>query len=827
MTGTGDESMPPRPECEFDFNFPTAVDDSDSKTLETTMARHSRDAPTQHVPQAHTELDALLEGGSDNAQQVVNYDNLKPGFFEDGDSVEQHDRSREAEQAHKSSPNQKKSPRRSEEGDEFDKASPNTKRPRTSLFGGPTQHVQDEDFKDSSSSTSLYMSAQRVSTPNFHRQMSDLNLEQQPVEDLPHHQDATGLQDAQDLPEDDGRPTKPGFDPASFGYNNPSPATSRAVSEDDLIIPPDDQPAYELRRNIDRSKAYTFIDTDNTGNYDPDREARLEALRLRKSKAAKAAKKKGKGKAKIQNEHIPKRILKLRFETFGNVRNIMNDEENWPNGWSEEDTEYEQEAKDYRDYHRRKTPNIDMQIPIEDPLKLFDDVTGYPFARGCKQCRLDDKDCPMVGSGTFPCKECMEEDVHCEPIMEPAIKDHCKQCEVDDEEHCSFKDDPDQAVCDRCSDHGFVCVPLPPQNSKAPRISIEEIMYGPDRRHIQCTSCRIQKKRCSLKKKTDKPPCRNCKKNGIGCTFFDVPKVVTDRKAAAARKKKKKKKKNGALGHTEGAAPSVSKPDLELFSREDLEDMYREDEENLSREDTPEIEMEDYDGNKGMLTKIKTSFAHPIRFNVSVDYGTDCSFCSMPVFGFIGSFEREVHVIKWYDGLGHTELGGGHCEDKGPTVMCTDCTMARVQINLCENHEFECCFQDDDIQHYEIIAEDLVSEQCGSGDVRYQLQRWCSLCFSVAKWGCATRQLALTGGADDDEERVGCGLRLCGKCLETLRDNYGWSLDDMATAMAMLPKATENDGRDDALEGKPRADVEYLSTEGLLMRTVCAESDGF
>jgi hypothetical protein len=497
------------------------------------------------------------------------------------------------------------------------------------------------------------------------------------------------------------------------------------------------------------------------------------------------------------------------------VRNYTNDEDNWPDDWSEVDTEYEEEAKEYREYYRRNTPDADIQLPIEDPNGLVDDITGYPSARGCKQCRADGKDCTMMEGGTFPCDECEDEDVLCEPIIKPVTKGRCTQCAHDDQDTCSFEDDPEQSICTQCTDGQFVCEALPPRHYKTPRISIDEILYGPNRKHIQCTFCRTEKKRCSLKKKTDKPPCKHCKKHGIGCTFYDIPKAVTERQTAAAKKKK------AALGATEGDAPEVSKPSSEFFSPEDLEDMFRADDAPISREATPELEMVDEAGNKGMLTKINTSFAHPVQFNFQVDNAGDCNFCEIPMFGFVGHFEKEVHVIKWHSGLGHTELGGGHVEDRGLTTMCTDCTLNRVQMILCEGHEFESLTDDSIIQDVDTIANELMDAEAGSAEMRHQLQRSCSMCFSIASWGCARNQPALSGETDE-EERVGCGLRLCDKCLKILRDVYEWDLEEMAGAMASMPKSTEEDGNANALQGKPRADVGLLLKDGLLMRCMAA-----
>jgi hypothetical protein len=570
------------------------------------------------------------------------------------------------------------------------------------------------------------------------------------------------------------------------------------------------QPVYELRKNIDRSKAFTYIDTDKTGNYDPAQEAKLKATRLQKTKNATIAKKKGKAKVQEKKELTIKCIVKLQFQAFGNVRNLTNDEDNWPENWSEVDSDDEKEMRDVRDFYRRQSPGIEVQTAIEDPRNLVDDLTGYPAARGCKRCRELDRGCSMVEGGTFPCDQCEdEEDEECTPILRPNTKGSCQQCVANNQESCSFEDNPDQSICDTCATYENVCNALPPKDYKTPRISIDEIMYGPDRKHTQCTFCRGEKKRCSLKKKTDKPPCKYCKKHGIGCTFYDLPKMAVDNKATGS--------KNKTLGPMEGDAPEVSKPGSEFFSPEDLADMNVEDEEEVvSREATPEIEMEDSAGNKGMLTKIKTSIAYPLQINVTMEKSDDCNFCSFPVFGFVGHFEREVHVIRWNNGLGYTEVGGGHCEEKGPTNMCTACTTNRLQVIVCLSHEFLRLCDDNKTPDFFAIADELISAEPGSEEVRDQLTRWCSMCFSTATWGCITLQPSLVG--DDDDEIIGCGLKFCNKCYETLRDVYFWDLEALADAMVRMPKTSDDDEQTGELQGKPRVDVDFLRQNGLLMR---------
>jgi hypothetical protein len=571
-----------------------------------------------------------------------------------------------------------------------------------------------------------------------------------------------------------------------------------------------------LRKNIDRAKAFTYIDTDKTGNYDPAQEAKLKAARLQKAKAAKSAKKKGKGKgkakAKEKAELIMKCIVKLRPAAYGNVRNIINDEDNWPENWSDVDSENEEELREIRDFHRRRTPDIEVQSSIEDPRGLVDDLTGHPTARGCERCRKLDHDCSMVEGGKFPCAQCEDDDEECTPIFKPLVKGSCEQCVADGLETCSFLKDPDESICDTCAENEHVCNTLPPKDYKFPRISIDEIMYGPNRKHITCTACRSGKRKCSLKKKTNKPPCKHCKKNGIGCTFYDLPPEPKEQTTAGRKKKKKKK----TVGPIEGEGSEMSKPGSEFFSPEDLADMMEQDEEEaISRDPTPEIEMEDNAGNTGMLTKIKTSFAHPIQIAVPTDSSEDCNFCDLPGFGFVGHFEKEAHVIRWNNGLGYTEVGGGHCEEKGPTTMCDHCTNTRLQVIVCPEHNYQ-PMPDEGTTDYFAVAGQLLDAEPGSEELRYQLQRWCSFCFSVATWGCGTRQPSLMGA--DGEEVIGCGLRFCDTCINTLRDEHFWDLENFAEAMDRKPKTSEDDEKTGELEGKPRADVDFLRQNGLLMR---------
>lgn len=409
-----------------------------------------------------------------------------------------------------------------------------------------------------------------------------------------------------------------------------------------------------MRQNINRQKAVTHVDTDKSGNFDPEQEAKQRVAKLVRAKAAKKEKKetrKKKSKNDGPRDSIMKCIVKLPFKAFGNVRNITDDAQNWPDHWSEIDSEQQRELEEYRLTFRRNTPSRNLQLPLEDPAGEVDDLTGHPVARGCKQCRKLEQPCSMTKDSKYPCGECVEDGGECQPIQEPAVKGRCKQCDQTYEEVCSFENDPTQPLCDNCADNDHICEALPPDGYKAPRIDLEKVIWGEKRLHVQCTACRKDGKRCSLKEKEDKPPCKYCTKNNFGCTFFDLPEADIEKQTT-------KKKKRNTLNET--VAPEITKPTLEFFTEEDLADMAHRKTVALEREATPEMEMEDGEGNKGMLTKIMTSFAHPIRFQAQ-----DCNFCEIPIFGMVGYFEREVHVIRWHNGLGYAEVGGGHCQDTG------------------------------------------------------------------------------------------------------------------------------------------------------------------
>ncbi|KAJ4353121.1 hypothetical protein N0V95_003655 [Ascochyta clinopodiicola] len=712
----------------------------------------------------------------------MNYRQFSPGFSDDDGGQEAFERSWHGHQAKRRGEQVlkgKKSPRRSEDDEDDSEFSVTAKRPRQSLFGEPTEELHEEEQANQPF-------APATPEHGIGNRMSSLSLDQQMSDDG-----------------DVNRSFTTGFGLACSDIG--SVRGSSAPSDEEPHIPLGDVVTYQLRQNIDRKKAFTYMDTDKSGNWDPDQEAKERAaklIRTREAKREKKEKRKKKGKNLGHKEYTMKCIVKLPFEAFGNVRNATNEEQHWPESWSEIDSEQERELDECWGVYRINTPDRRLQPPLEDPTAEVDDLTGHPAARGCKECRKLAQPCSLIKGGEYPCVECVEDGNECHPIQKPTVKGRCKQCDHTAREPCSFEDDPSQAICDHCAHNNYICEALPLPGYTAPRVDLDRIIYGPDRPYTACTACRLHKKRCSLKGKKDKPPCKYCKKNNLGCKFTELPKHNTEKPTMNKK------------SLPEEITPEVPESGNGFFTPEDLAEMHRQNDDVPSHVPTLDLKMTDAKGNTGMLTTINTSFAHPIRFYVKTSSSSECNFCTLPVFGMVGYYEREVHVIRWDSGLGYTEVGGGHCQNEGETIMCDDCTQHRLQIIICPGHNFG-NLADADMDHGTLTNE-LAEAEPGGADMKYQLQRWCTMCFSPASWACDTLQVSLQGA--EEVEIEGCNLRLCVTCEKTLQQDFKDDLDRMATEMDKQRKISEADEvRGVRIEGRPRADVGFLMQVGLLL----------
>ena len=214
---------------------------------------------------------------------------------------------------------------------------------------------------------------------------------------------------------------------------------------------------------------------------------------------------------------------------------------------------------------------------------------------------------------------------------------------------------------------------------------------------------------------------------------------------------------------------------------------------------TPEPPAQSSDDTGGAVKTVRTKFCHPMLFDYqdqTPDKSDPCQFCSSAHFGLIGLEERITEVIDWYDGRGWEEIGGGHRGDsvKG-SQMCTDCTMARMQIMICEGHALRRISEAGVELDHEAAFERLFDPEPAEGD------RWCSVCCNLAAWECCLVQEGQPG--------EGCGLALCEACGIDLELCDG-SLETMLQVLADKPSKDRPAGL--------RADYELLKEDGLLMR---------
>ncbi|KAF1948404.1 hypothetical protein CC80DRAFT_540981 [Byssothecium circinans] len=750
----------------------------------------------------------------------------------------------------------KKSPRRSDDED-AEQSTGKKKKPRNSLFGGggdsgqSNQSSNDEDTnaqtEKKTETTSLFGNG-RCTGPFVESDNED-DADNEGQSNVP-----TGIRgrmssltlDQQNEARENGEgPSRPMgmMSPLQESERSPSPTPSEQLDEEEFPMPTDDPVAsYGLRTNIDRRKIKTtHLDADYSGDFDPAAEARKEAQKRSEAKARKAkAKGKGKGKKKAvaPQERIPKFIVRFKFKAFGNVLNVTNAEFNWPDGHSILDTEDEREQAERRARFRQTTPGLSAQEPIRDPRKDLYDLTGHPIARGCKSCRQQLQDCSAVETGEFPCTQCKDDEIPCQPIVGPKVKGRCGNCNEAGQEVCSFETGGIQGdFCDECFDADLpeTCEPmLPPGGYKTSRIDIDRIMSGPDRKFTNCTNCRLLKKRCSLKRKTDKPPCKHCKKTKRPCTFYETPVAELSKKEG--KKKVGESSSNSSKPHPgeqhqglSDIAPDVAMPNATFFTAEDMDDL--DDSTSPStptREATPDMEMEDIEGRRGKITKIRTCFAHPVVFHSDLSAPPapqECSFCEMPALSLTGLFEKTVHVLAWPDGTGYTEIAGGHSESYDvPTTMCQVCTFSRLQVIACPGHDMQ-PLDDASVEeaHEHDTAFDALLGAVGRSEaVQRELAKWCAMCFSVARYRCCAGQPSLV----DDEMRDGCGLRLCGRCEEEFGEVFEGDSSAMAAAYEKEGKSREEDEGDEVRRVRARADVGFLMQEGLLVANVNAGVGG-
>jgi hypothetical protein len=269
-----DHEMPPRPDVSFDFALPHGIDTEEGATNNGQDSHDFVDQDpedyqddqyfmedVQHTTEPNSDFDKYNQNNDnqqmndhnndldlhdqENDNRHLNYKVLPEGFSDDEDAGEAFSRSWSDHQAKKSPPKDKTSPKRSSD-DGADKASPKTKKPRTSLFGGPMQDNEEEGPEERPEEYIVDRDAE-PKTPGhgIGNRLSSLKLEQQEREESPSE-----------------RPFDFGFGIATMGEGSDrgsmSPTPAPDADDNNFVIPPDTQVSDKLCRAY-TSRTTTYI----------------------------------------------------------------------------------------------------------------------------------------------------------------------------------------------------------------------------------------------------------------------------------------------------------------------------------------------------------------------------------------------------------------------------------------------------------------------------------------------------------------------------------------------------------------------------------------
>ena len=660
-------------------------------------------------------------------------------------------------------------------------------------------------------------------------------------------------------------PTSPASHPSPVPSSNPPAAeckyTLRATARSGLNIP------------------QTWYDHDESGTYDPADERRRPAASKKRKLSTVNGKAEAINNSSEEGQKEPSLVVGFRFASWkarqvlqqcaDSIPDADDDAYAHENGFLDGDEDDEGGASPSHAspsghrHNRRQNQGQDQdfstQLPaIPDPLGLVPDLRHHPAARGCKVCRANNTTCPLqLVDGSYPCTYCVMEDAHCELITPPTVKDACLRCQCL-HRPCSYLDDGTaEGPCDECAEewererdgghgkHGREPCLAGPAPGSVQRAWME-LMPVQERKFKACTACRQVKKRCSLKSKTAPPPCRACRDAGIACTFTEICRTNKGKRAVrddggdgddddddAAEETDDEDDGDEAVHRQhDNCAADASHSALSRLSlnpstpppgRPSQHQLPDPDSPAASRPPTPSFLMTDAHGHRGLTTTITTSFTHPVTFNHPPTPTHPCHFCASPAFALFGLGSRAVYAIAWGNGLGYTELIGGHGADGvEASRMCARCTGERAQVVLCPGHEFVAVEEKEGggegegglVEAMERLVE--VAEE----DAERERRRWCWVCFGLARWRCAVDQggVPVEGGGGDGVDGEGCGLRLCERCVGWLVERFEGDLDRM---VEVVQGGMEVGGKD-ARELIVRADVEFLRMDGLLMRNLTA-----
>ena len=454
----------------------------------------------------------------------------------------------------------------------------------------------------------------------------------------------------------------------------------------------------------------------------------------------------------------------------------------------------------------------------EDELALKEALCGHPAARGCVSCARHDLQCSLLSDGMFyPCVNCREEGCDCTFFTQPKLKDGCLNCKKA-RLVCSYRksDDKHDVACEKCQSDGKNCLAGPKDGNMrhSPSYDFNHSVAAPPK-NADFENNKTHGSKSASERKNRTRGCKNIETRKK--SMVNSSRTVKAGGYRPARGKTTAKGKTTATGKTAAKGKLTSQqgsnhphPNQFLSSVHGTA---------LPDDSSSPLSIESGGiphGNSPSVVRtggerwITANFPHPILFNDPPAPNFPCSFCTDSILPMIGYGTVDVIVSYTCPTEPYYQIRGGH-KIAGPTFMCSDCTIRRMIIALCKDHDLI------------DLNTAWIARQAEATDFDKYLDpdcevptpfEWCSLCVSPAKVGCCTEHGV--GEWGDADVMVGCGLRLCEMCEFEYKVKSGENLDELIEIVQQ--RFVEGDM-------PARADAEFLHLRGHMMRRMFATAN--
>ena len=327
-----------------------------------------------------------------------------------------------------------------------------------------------------------------------------------------------------------------------------------------------------------------------------------------------------------------------------------------------------------------------------------------------------------------------------------------------------------------------------------------------------CRQCREAKELCSLEPKQE-GPCARCDENGMKC-------IVVKKRKTNAEQQEAETSHSGGRGSSEAITQdsvTTSGPASQILSSKPIANATMSSTQ-VPRGATPAtaIDLEKSDSPPGSpqrhppearkpaaaeaaeVTRIRTFWAHPVKFQHVPTADLPCHFCDDYRYGLQGHGVRpnvEVMpstlwqniVLTWTQVIAYPdrfiEMGGGHRELGLPsTRMCINCALDRLHISRCRHTGLE---DIPGLDESKVFTAEYINHIIDDKPDRERKPKTavCAICPAPANSKCCTAQRfdrfgrRLTGATSIR----GCGLVLCGQCRGIVEGQI-WDMQRIDTA---------------------------------------------